>query len=243
MNSTFADQQRRPHRRFQFGLAALLALVLVCGAGGGLRARWLRHQRRVKLATQLAAPVSPLLQYVPYLMAEIDVVSGEYGRRNLALCVLRRTGHIQGDSPHICELLAEGLEGYRQDLVRVETLREAGAAGGADYDVSKAMFHIALVEATIALEQHDADDFAQKLTQCLKLAKQHDDETRQSIVSKNDVRPLTNRIRIAWLERISAPAGRRSRLCSRPGSTGSFTRRADCATASSRQQTPTRSAR
>lgn len=202
MNSPLANHQRRPHRRLQFSLKLLLVLVLASGAGLG--ARWLRHKRRARIATELAAPVAPLLQYVPYYEPTVDVVSGRYGRTNLALCVLRRTGHVRGDSAHICAVLAHELERYRQLLVVAKALREFGAKGGDDHDVSNATFHVALVEAAIALEEDDAEKAGKKLSECLKLAKQYGDQRRQIVFSMNEIHLLSYPIRIVWSERISA---------------------------------------
>lgn len=206
MNSPTADQQRWAHRRFQFSLAVFVVLVAVCGAAAGLGARRLQHQRRARMVTLLAAPAGPLLQYVPYYEPSADIVSGEYGRHDLAMCVLRRTGHVRGDSPGICAVLAKELKTYRHLFLAAKTLHEEGVNGGADYDVSNAMFHIALVAAAIAMEQDDAKEARKKLLQCLELAKQHDDEEMRQLptISKNNLRPLANQIRMAWLERIAA---------------------------------------
>lgn len=193
-------------RPFQFSLKVLLVLVAVCSAAAWVGARWLQHQRRARMATALAVPATPLLQYVPYYEPTVDIHSGEYGRHNLAMCVLRRTGHIRGDSPHVFAALAKQLKTYRQLLVRIKVLHDEGMSGGADHNVSNAKFHIALVEAAIALEQGDANKAGKKLSLCLKLAKQRDDEETSwlPVFNENDVRPLANRIRRAWLERIAA---------------------------------------
>jgi hypothetical protein len=205
MSSSSSSDPLPARRRFQFSLKALFLLVLICSVAAWFVSRRVIHARRVELATQLGAPADRLMSYVPYLQGEVDIVSGDYARKNMAICLLRRTGRMREDAPGIWNSLENQLTTYRHRIDQVEVLVEAGSRGGEGYEMTRAVFQIVLLEGALAIEHGDSAKADAKVSECVWLAKQYDDEVSQTLlVGEDALSRLASRILVAWAERIHA---------------------------------------